>query len=364
MSDDFLYLNVNLNYGQSDKVLDRSAPASKTITRTQSILNNPSDYYGCVSKVFISGFNIPLIIPEIQIGQSNVNLTTYSVQLGFNGTYSAETFVIYKQNDFKQPVPTGNVTLQSSKSKYYFVYTYDAFFDMINYAFVLALADLNAQVATGAVTAPRFIYESQTGLMKLVAPSANYNQPPNTNVEATGQIAVFVNNAMFTFCVGLPTVVLNVNRPCNIMLPIYDTGNSVNGSDYEMYIQNPSELCYFQSMQNIQILTNMPIVSEFIDSSYTQPDSANNQSGVNQILFDLTIDPSIIGSYHTTLVYNKVDNLRMFQFNSQVPLYQVSFSLQFTDAYGRSYPIIVSEGVNCYFKLEFIKKSVYLGIRN
>jgi hypothetical protein len=195
--------------------------------------------------------------------------------------------------------------------------------------------------------------------MKLVAPTANYNQPPNTNVEAAGQISVFVNNAMFTFCVGLPTVVVNTTRPCNIMLPIYDTGNSLNGSNYEMYIQNSAELCYFQSMQNIQILTNMPIVSEFIDSSYTQPDSGNNQSGVNQILFDLSIDPSIIGSYHSTLIYNKTDNLRMFQFNSQVPLYQVSFALQFTDAYGRSYPIIVSEGVNCYFKLEFIKKSVY-----
>jgi hypothetical protein len=166
-------------------------------TRDTALISDASDYNFSVIRFICDGpgKDLPLMLPVIRTGESNpgndVNLTIYSVSLKVTVTYTVgpttatQTFqttqpIIYipeTQDPFLAPTPDPSSCQlgQIVTTRYYWVYTYSHFLDLVNNAFTAGVSDLNTQfnawyLATFAVAGPN---------LKMTAPYLTYNPANN-----------------------------------------------------------------------------------------------------------------------------------------------------------------------------------------
>lgn len=355
-SSDIVYVDFFMTY-DSDKFSGgaKKQTATKTITRTTPILSKPSDYYGMISKAVIDSYDIPLFVPLVQLGQSDPNLTPYCIQLGYNGVFSEPVYVEFISYNTFEPIPAPPLIKQDLSTTYYYVFNYSEMLEHFNIALETALINLNSKVATGETLPPKFYFDSTRGIVVLF-PTAKYYQPVSQTPQ-TGSIQMYVNDEVTPLINGIGASLVNNGITCNIMLYAFDelyTNGTNTTFPYRMGMQNISQCCYWNILKTIYLNTNMPIIPEFAQSVTNQ---VQNQTNVS--LFDLSPDSSDITSYSNSLVYNKVDSLRLFQMASDTPMYNISLTLNFTDNYGRQFQTFLSPGIAHHIKLEFIRKDVY-----
>lgn len=359
---DYTYANLNITYTDGLINGQRMMEAKGSATFTTPILKKPTDYYGCISRLEIDTFNIPLVVPRIVPNQSNVNMTIYNFQLQYNGVYSDPIFVEYIPSNEFAPVPSSPVgTKQDLTSTYYYIYEYETFILMWNYALQAALTSLNVNVGgggTGVSEAPQFYFDPSLGLC-LRAPKSGYAYIPNSGYAfVPNKIAILFDEDLSTFMNGLQTQKLNNGEICNNVFALYD--KVVNTDPLGVYwlntMNNISELSYWTSLVTLQVQTNMPVVSEYIQGAI----NSNQQSQVVSLLTDFQLDSSQNpSSYHTTLNYNKVDSIRFFEFSSDLQMYKVDVSIFWTDRFGEQYPVYLTPRTNINIKFEFILKNAF-----
>jgi hypothetical protein len=100
--------------------------------------------------------DLPLFIPIIQTGQPDVNLTTYAVAIPFQQSFSTNLgniqinavpqprYIQYApetQNALLAPIPAPPTVRQDLSSRYYWVYTYGWWNDIVNQTLQLAFQD-------------------------------------------------------------------------------------------------------------------------------------------------------------------------------------------------------------------------------
>jgi hypothetical protein len=145
-------------------------------TRDSPIVSDASKYNFSIIRFTMDGANkdLPLFIPVIRTGADNptndVNLTIYSVSLtcAINNTTGANPVVanvtatapiIYAPetlDPFLAPIPqTTSIAggRQDLSTRYYWVYTYSSWLNLVNQAFTTALASIQAQFQTAWTTA-------------------------------------------------------------------------------------------------------------------------------------------------------------------------------------------------------------------
>ena len=126
-------------------------------TRSTALIKDISQFYFSIVRFTMNGPNkdLPLFIPTIQLGQSDINLTAYSVGLQlekkvliggnpftFNGY--ARRFVKYQTETtayaaFNVQLPLPPVASQDIRGVYYFVYSYQHWLDLMNATMALTL---------------------------------------------------------------------------------------------------------------------------------------------------------------------------------------------------------------------------------
>ena len=328
------------------------------VNNNTNILNNPSDYIGRIVKFTIDNYNNPLIVPLIQLGQANVNLTEYQFSMGYNGTYTTPRNVLFRPNNLS-PIPKPPLVEQDLSSTYYFIYQYIEMLILFNATLQSALDDLVAIFpALSATPYPIFTYNYQTGIVFTV--SNDFQQDYGTNYTAT-KIQILINQQLSPLFNGFSFMQLQTPNSCKLSFLMDPTVMAITDGHYIFGNQSLQELCYWSSIVSYEISTNMPIVAEISPS----PIGANNQlpSQVNTILTDLSPDVTNNVSYHTVQIYNNIDNLRVFNLISTTPMSSYNGSVYILDAYGRRIPLYLQYGQTVYIKYQFIKKSIYKGLK-
>lgn len=177
---DIVYYNANIvNDNALNSVKLGNDPVVKfQETRLTPIIKDMSKYNFSIIRFTVNGANkdIPLFIPDIQVGQSDINLTTYSVGLQitkeiliggnpFTFTGYAQRFVEYVSESLNAytnnnvPLPSSPVQNQDVSGVYYYVYTYDWWVDLCNSALQHALDD--TQPATPGTYHPTLSLQAQ-----------------------------------------------------------------------------------------------------------------------------------------------------------------------------------------------------------
>jgi len=167
---DIIYYNADIIDGkQTNSIAYNDDQLIKFQEQRQTpILNKADDYEFSIIKFSLNGpnKNLPLWIPQISIGQSNINLTAYTLGFKLTITYPAVTTnlqttyttyvstpMIYVPQDSiysntsngieNGPLPTAPLTTQDLTSSYYYVYSYDHFVTMLNTTLLTAYNALN-----------------------------------------------------------------------------------------------------------------------------------------------------------------------------------------------------------------------------
>jgi len=222
---DYLYYNCDIiNNNTKDLGVTANAVSNLTAfqdpqirfneTRDTALLRDASEYEFSIIRFTMNGANrdLPLFIPNILVGQSNVNLTTYSVALTYQQSWNTNlglrafniappaTFLIYipeVQNPIIAPTPRPPTTSQDLSSRYYWVLTYQHFVNLINGTLLVAHQTLYTAfqavwLATvgltdpfpfptfasfqAAVQTPQMIYNQTTQRFTLYMDSDGYGQ--------------------------------------------------------------------------------------------------------------------------------------------------------------------------------------------
>lgn len=157
---DYIYYNADIVNNKTDDItfagLATPDPQIRfNETRDTALVKDASHYHFSIIRFTMNGANrdLPLFIPNIQTGQPNVNQTTYSVAISYQQSWNTNlgviafnltptpTFVQYQpetQNPILAPLPSPPTVKQDLSSRYYWVYTYQHWLDLVNYTITQA----------------------------------------------------------------------------------------------------------------------------------------------------------------------------------------------------------------------------------
>lgn len=157
---DYVYYNCDIINNRTDDInqalLASPDPQIRfNETRDTALIRDASQYDFSIIRFTMNGANkdLPLFIPNIAVGQSDVNKTNYYVSLAYQQTWNTNlgaidfniapdpTYVTYQaetQNPILAPTPRPPTTEQDLSTRYYWVYTYQHWVDLVNEALLTA----------------------------------------------------------------------------------------------------------------------------------------------------------------------------------------------------------------------------------
>ena len=195
---------------------------SKPQLRFEETRNTPflpgdsADYFCSIVRFNIqTGNTLPVFIPRIQTGQSDINKTIYKV--GFEYTSYAPnadgppfrtrkyTFVdvIYSPEDLTAPTPSPPTNSQDLSSSYYFNYNYQHFIYLVNNAIQTAWNEIDMPISLkNTAVAPWVDFDPDTNRLFLSTPSKLFNNDLYTTTEP--HMKLLFNDRMYELFASLP----------------------------------------------------------------------------------------------------------------------------------------------------------------
>lgn len=162
---DYVYYNADIINNRTDDAL---TPGGLSVlpdplirfneTRDYPLIKDAANYHFSIIRFTMNGANrdLPLLIPIIQTGQSDVNLTTYAVAIPYSQSFNtnlgniqinalpAPRYIQYSpetKNTALAPLPRLPTVEQDITSRYYWIYTYGYWVDLVNATLELAYQD-------------------------------------------------------------------------------------------------------------------------------------------------------------------------------------------------------------------------------
>jgi hypothetical protein len=372
-TDDHVYVNM---YAPGNtpitSVYKYALEAKAAETRSEPIVDNPSEYYLSLIRFSIPLTLVPISIIGIQAqpAPSNVNLTTYSVNIRGPDGIDHQTFLLWTPEDttIAVPVPPGGAIppgFSEQFFQYYSLFSYQHFVDMINTALQTSFtaASAGAGWPAAATLAPWFSFDPVTQQCSLSAQNAYASTivPPN-------HIDVFFNDELMEFFQST-------------FQTIYNGHATAGGSDYTMIIKdngfnrlvnvpnNPppaaasaglemkqefAAVILWTDFVGIQIQTGgVPVSPEFAGS----PGTGSANDAKRPILTDFI--PISNGSgvdLRTFLVYVPQSEYRLSDLVGTSPINRIDIQVFWLDDLGGLHPIYVTHNTAVNVKFMFRKK--------
>ena len=169
---DLIYYNFDIINGKTvDEGSGTDPVARYNETRDTAILPDASEYNFSIVRFALNGGNklLPILIPQVEVGQSNPNKTIYWITLQlavnltigkstFSQTFTAKAPIMYSDRENDVPVAPPPLVSQSVKDDYYYVYVYSHWVDLVNGAFSAIMSNTGSTpytpVIIGSWTSP------------------------------------------------------------------------------------------------------------------------------------------------------------------------------------------------------------------
>jgi hypothetical protein len=371
MSDDIVYYNLTI--GTDNSALNNQSLASISAQNSQSIIDNPKDYYGSIVRLSIPQFEIPNFYFDVETDANgnvpDINTGVYKFTVGW-GTIST-TGVInliasnsqnvrWVQQDFTAPVP--KVGVPPTQSSYYFGYSYEEVIDQWNTAISNAYSVVQAAVGSPLIAnkPPFFVYDATTQLISLYSPQVWSEFSTSGNF-----LQIYFNDITEPLMTGFTyNAYLNPTKTDLFYVKSYPNSSTptnnvtINGTNYIKITQQYNGLAYWNMLRNIFITTSMPVTQEGYFEGSNQNKLGQNillQSTLTDYIPDLS-QSNQAGVAGSQFIYNAPSLWRLFCFNNSNPLYNISASIYFTDKNNNIWPLTLFTGQAISIKFMFIKK--------
>lgn len=338
------------------------------VTRTQPIIEKPSDYFASIVRMSIPLNSMPVFICPTEGPRDGVNLNTpWHVGISFNNAgvmfYFDQT--VLWQPEFFAP-PTSNPV-----DWFYFAFSYGTFVSMINVAISAAYAAFQATfpAAPQAVAnqAPFIIYDSNTQLFSWVWHTSWATLPPATGALAAGQARVGLNFPLLAVFDGFRTLLVNNfatggNHEADYVWEnTGDNAYTLNGFANSFFTrQGFIAVSLLSNLRRLLVTTSsLPIVSEAAPSTPTTNSPNSNTSATLPILTDFVPFLESSADVRGVVFYQPEAQYRLTNMISDIPLYRVQLAFYWQTNDGTLYPLIISRNQQINVKLGFFKKSLY-----
>lgn len=246
---DYKYYNVNIiNNATIDVAGGEKFPVvSYNESRSVPILNNCANFDGSIVRFTVNGpgLNLPLFIPQIQIGQNDPDLTVYSITLDLSATYdisgvsehidlSSQQFLQWKPEYTTEQIPKPPVETQEiATSKYYWTTTYSHFLELVNETFQAAKDDLQAQLtalypsAVIQTEAPTILRDPTSNLFTLLADTRGFggdSRVSKGDLSADEDFTIYFNSNMYGLFANFQSLFIGQD--------------TVNGREWKIIVKN------------------------------------------------------------------------------------------------------------------------------
>jgi hypothetical protein len=357
---DHIYVDFSIVNNQPNGL---SVPLQFTDLRSTSIVENPCDYYVAVARFKIDTIGLPVMIPLIQVGQSNPNLTVYSFTLAYNDNVFQQ-YLTYAPENANIQTPSAPLTNQDMTTKYYFVSSFMYFVDLLNDTLKSAFDGLKNLAGDLPSTIPPFIlYDSTTGQMVLNVESSydvKANQDP---------IYIYANPQMYNLLSGFEWLNQGATQPSGQnyrlhVFSLYNTNVYVQ-PDGTQLIQSYEEYNSIINWCPIQCLTvtssSLPL-SQTIINDPVQFNSLTNMTSSSSnisspILTDFTVALDTGKEYLGSVNYTAPAQYRLIDLFGHGNVKQINLSVIWKDIYSNSYQFELASGCSANLKLLFRNKA-------
>jgi hypothetical protein len=351
----------------NDTTLSLPVPLRFSEIRNMPYLNNPSDYYCSVIRFNVeTGSGLPVIIPNVQINQLNVNLTIYSFTLKYK-TYESQEYLIYVPSDLTKSFPNPPIQFQDIENQYYFCYSTQAFMQMVNNTLTTAFNSLNSLVVAGSDTLPT-------------------TNPPWFDFDPIQQLPT-LNSDILGYDNSLENPIeIYMNLPCYTLFNSFNVinygYNVTNGKNVKFVISNNNgtnifQLSNYNALQSYCEISPVPVwnpVSNIVFTSqllpvapsltavpkvYNGPSNlfnVGNNSNFEPIITDFLIPITSVNRYQPSITYSPSGEYRLIDLYGNQPLSAINLQVYFKDKFGGLHPIYLNSGCSASIKIMFRRK--------
>lgn len=350
---DNIYVNIQIDANPEVTLTE----ADYTVTRTETIISNPSDYYVSIIRFDVPGLSIPLHIMPVEpnpADPTDVNYSQYVVSLEYDG--NTETVHLNYVSDSiinsSNIVPPTSDT-QQDLSPYYWIFNYRSFVEILNTALQTAFTNLPTKPAGSA--APYMLYNEESQLFSLICQQPYYEDslPNPIKIFFNFKLALLFegisfksNSELFVFRPDKKDLRVKVIYRDNYYVP----PNEIAPVDPLLQLsQQFKSFDNFNSFQKIFFTsTLLPIRSEVL------PGTDNTQ----KIITDFDI-PDQNSNTRSEIEYFANGVYRLVDLTSDSPLRQIDISCFWQDTRGNVYKILIPWNNTVTIKLGFFKKTLF-----
>jgi hypothetical protein len=348
-----------------------TAPVRFSITDVRNIpyLNSPENYFMSVIRFSIQTPTLPVFIPQVLLGQSNVNTLVYSFTLSFvvggNTINSAQTYITYVCSDSTQSLPQPPLTNQDRSNEYYYVFNLQDWCKMMNTALTTAFTSLNvAVVAAGgalpSANVPFFEWNPVQQVFILNGDNASFNS------NLANPIKLFCNTGLYTLLNNFP---IFKNAPVGVSLGKNYEFNFYNNNGLNLFnmgtysalqlYQDNSTTGLFNPVQSIVFTTGLlPIVPSVValpkvfNTSVFPVGPTGNNSNIAPIITDFQVPYSATNQYRPNIEYQPNGEYRLIDLYGLSAQSAIEISVFWKDTFGNNN--ILTLGAGCYSSIKLL----------
>lgn len=343
-------LTLDLAYVNDDKY---RAPLRFIQNRNAPILKNPELYYFTISKFQIGVNNsLPVWIPQIEIGQSNVDKTIYTITMEYKDILTpilTATSTLYYIPTDKTVQVRDPLISQDLSNDYYYAKTYTIFELMINNAFI----DCNNQIEalySGVYPLkdkPPFIsFEPASALFYLYYPQIVLPQ----------EIKLYTNSVLIVLISSFPYIFYGVDQPMNKDAEfILNKSFSFNRNltDYDHMSQNTVSISAMNPIKSLAFTSNLLPISQTLTAPPIINGRQSDIAAVANVIADYVVDVGLNSGYTQTITYVSHGEYKFLDFKTNEEIYNIDISLSWIDVNGLAHPVYL-------FKPSFAAMTIYL----
>ena len=355
------------------------APLYFNETRNSPFVLDPESYYLSIVRFTLDTLTLPVIQPDIQPNQGNLNLTNYSITLEWINpvapfqTFVQQEFIIYAPQNLQATVPSPpNQTangLQVNSTGYYDIFNYQYFIQLVNQTFQTCFTNLNAQVVGAGLVlpttrAPVMAWDTQANIALLNADVLGYNDTTSNYIRIYFNPSLFNLFSSFPFIIESQDVVPN-GKNARLIMSGFGGANLVPFPPVAplytalQIVQEYSTLALWTPVTSVVFTSNtLPIVANQVSAPLLffngkKFQSGGNNSNIAQVITDFVTSDGI---YKPNIVYTPSAQYRLVSLVGNTPLYNLDIEVFYRNRVGELIPFRLGAGNTATVKILFTRR--------
>jgi hypothetical protein len=365
---DHIYYDISI---VNNSETSAPVPIQFTEMRNSAFLNDPDKYFASIIRFHVdtAPSSLPVFIPAIQTGQSDVNLTQYSYTLKYK-TYEYQKYIEFVSQNTAESIPAAPTIKQDISNEYYYVHSFAYWVGLCNASLVECFDGLKALVLAGSDTmptlyAPWIQYDPSSSSLIFNCDKSAYDE------SLTNPIEIYLNapmanlfNSFQMICKGFSGIVNGKNYQLVVK---NDFGTNVieldNYDAIQLYEEYPSCGSWSPVASVVFTSSTLPVETTISGAPKTFGGLSNmanySTNNVMPIITDFRV-ALVTGKEYLPSIDYVATLYRLIDLSGHQAQNTMQISVYWSDVYNNLHPLNLCSGGSASIKMMFRKKSLGL----